>query len=512
MMQGHGENKMKIKECSASKLNKLSQKKKIIFFGAGDNLFHILEVYKEYEFEKRVAFVVDGNPQKIGKTISFNGTEMEVKPYTALSDVKLKEYTLIIAALKYQEIFAQIQNISNEKNTYCYTAPKRRIGGYKLIEKLVCSLPLKDTIVLNGEGDTYDNAEALGKYIASKQYFDKYRLVWLCDHPKQYESTDKEKFLNRKALWDAHNIGELFQYYYYVGRAKYLIFENQMIPKIRTDQISIYLNHGSPPIKSTKGIINLPKDLNLAISPSEYSTDIICEQYGINKQRVLCCGSPRTDCLFDLSDVADIKEEFHISKFKKVVIWVPTFRQKKNSNRVDTNRKYNWGIPIINDEDNFEQLKKLLERENIVILLKPHLLQDISYIKLKQTENIQIITNDELLNKGRKINDLLKCADAMVTDYSTIAFDFMLLNRPIGYTVDDIEDYKIGFSVKNVTELMPGAMIDNAADLYDFLETVSIGQDVKAEQRRTVNQKVHDYPDGYNAERLCHKLKIGEKE
>lgn len=502
---------MRLRECSASKLNRLSHKRKLIFVGAGNNMFHILKVYGEYEFEKRLAFVIDQSPHKIGTKLSFGGSEVEIKPYAYLRDINLREYTLVITALCHREIFPQIQRISNPKGFFCYKAPNRNIGGSRLLQKLACALPLKDIIVLNGEGDTCENALALGEYIRGKDYFGKYRLVWLCDHPENFRNTDKERYFHRKTPMYAKGLRELLEYYLCIARARYIIFENQLLPKMRKKQITVYMNHGSPPIKSTKGIINLPEDLDIAISPSQFSTKIISEQYGIEEERIRCCGSPRTDRLFDLRDVEEIKADLGIAGFDRIILWVPTFRQHKNSNRIDTNAAYKLGIPIIDSIAAFEEFLSLLRKNNILVLLKPHFLQDMDYLRLHTTANFRIMTNGELEDHVKTVYDLMKCADAMLTDYSTIAFDFMLLDRPIGYTLDDRNEYRVGFSIEHIEELMPGEQIYALAQLHEFVRDVKEGKDLYRTERSYVNLMVHDYPDACNARRLCRILGL-EKE
>ena len=118
------------------------------------------------------------------------------------------------------------------------------------------------------------------------------------------------------------------------------------------------------------------------------------------------------------------------------------------------------------------------------------------------------MTQNDLESWQATIYDIMKIADAMVTDYSTIGFDFMLLDRPIGYTIDDMKDYKLGFSVPNAMELMPGMKIENIDGLKDFIGSVANGRDEFAEERGRVSRLVHDYPDGNNCRRLCERLRL----
>ncbi len=428
-----------------------------------------------------------------------------------MKEIDISKYVIVITALKYQEIFSQVQNICGNPYGICYKAPNKRFGLAKHVVRIMCRLPLGDVIVLNGEGDTCENAEALGKYIAENHYFNKYRLVWLCEHPERFQGSSREIYLNRRTPMTALSLWAVVKYYFYVGRAKYIIYENQIVHKLRMEQVSVYLNHGSPPIKATKGVITLPPNLNYAISPSAFSTAIISEQYSVNRERILECGSPRTDILFSEGSKEreqQWKEKMKADTYHKIILWVPTFRQRKNTNRVDTAKDFLFGIPSIHSGGDLAQLMDALRKYNILIIYKPHFLQDLNHLKVNSAENFIIMTQNDLESWQATIYDIMKIADAMVTDYSTIGFDFMLLDRPIGYTIDDMKDYKLGFSVPNAMELMPGMKIENIDGLKDFIGSVANGRDEFAEERGRVSRLVHDYPDGNNCRRLCERLRL----
>lgn len=499
---------MKLHECTAEKLKRISRKKKIICFGAGGNLSYVFETYKKLKLEERVAFVIDNNKSKIGTVICLNGHEVPVMAPDRLAEINMSQHVLVITALCYKEIFAQIQNICKNKKGMCYKAPDKRYDLTNRVERLMCRLPLKDVIVLNGEGDTCENAQALGKYIAENNYFGKYKLAWLCDHPERFSDTQNEVFLNRKTAMLADSFFDVIKYYHYVGRAKYIIYENRILRKLRDDQISVYLNHGSPPIKATKGIINLPSDLNYVISPSGYSTTIIKEQYSVNEQRIMECGSPRTDILFSEYGCERTEGLFKTERYDKIILWVPTFRQRKNTNRTDSDKKFNLGIPLLESVQDFERITCALEKMNVLMILKPHLLQDLTYIKInnKDSSHFSILTQDVLDEYGINIYDVMRLADGMITDYSTIGFDYMLLNRPIGYSTDDMHEYRLGFSVENPLELMPGEKMKNTDDMIKFIQNVCMNKDEFYEERNRVSRLVHDYPDGSNCKRLCEKI------
>lgn len=508
-MQVHGKT-MKLKECSAKQLKRISRNKKIICFGAGGNLFYTFNAYKELQLEKRILFVVDNDISKIGKTIDINGMNVVVKSPQEIADVSNKECIVLITALRSNEIFAQIQNICGNSKMNVYKAPNRKYGMTRVLERMLCKLPLKNYIILRGEGETCDNTVALGKYISNNNYFDKYKLIWLCNHPEKFINTRNEKYIHIHSHKNSKSFKEVLRYYWYMARAKFIFYENLNVNKLRSDQILVYLNHGSPPIKATKGIINLPNELNYALSPSEFSSKIITEQYSVNKERILINGSPRTDVLFEDGYKNEVKELLNFDQYKKVILWVPTFRQIKNSTRVDSNMKFELGIPVVESLESLSKLEKELEKENILLVLKPHQVQDSQCIKVGNSKWFKTIFQEELSDLGINIYDVMKVVDGMITDYSTIAFDYMLLDRPIGYTLDDMESYKIGFSVPNVKELMPGEKIYDMDDLFNFIKNVSDDIDTFKKERNHINEIIHKYLDGYNCERLCKRLNIYE--
>lgn len=498
---------MKLRRCSVNMLKRMSKKKKLLCFGAGQNLYNFFSSHKEEKLEERIAFILDNSIAKNGEYFKINGVDIEIKLPDVLKELRLSEYIILITAGKYAEIFAQIQNLCNNANIDVYMLPIRRSIFWYWIEFMITKLPIKNYILIRGEGDTCENTKAFGAYIKNNNFFDKYIIIWLCNNSSLFENTKKEKYININTLLYSKSIIEVFRYCWYYGRAKYLIYENQHLKKMRDEQIMVYLNHGAPPIKATKGIINLPASLNYAVSPSEFSSKIICDQYSINKERVIICGSPRTDIFYERKTHRTILG-LDFEKYKKVILWTPTFRQLKNTVRIDSDLQYLYGVPILKKEIDFNVLCKTLEKENILLLIKPHQLQNLSYYKIQSTKNVKLLLQEELNRVGISFYSLICQVDALITDYSTIAFDFMLLDRPLAYTLDDLENYTIGFSVDNIKSLMPGHYIYTLEDLNTFIKSVSNGEDKYGEKRNQVKKIIHTYTDGENSKRLCEILGI----
>lgn len=89
----------------------------------------------------------------------------------------------------------------------------------------------------------------------------------------------------------------------------------------------------------------------------------------------------------------------------------------------------------------------------------------------------------------------LGISSALITDYSSTYIDYLLVNRPIGFTVGNMDEYtrKRGFIFDSPQDYMPGTMIRTQTQLYEFLKSVAAGTDLYAAQRAEINALFNDY-------------------
>lgn len=498
---------MKLKELSAKKLNKISKRKPLICFGAGELMLKLFASLEDMGIETRVGYIVDNDIKKWGTFITLVNTKVQIVGPNELLNLNISEYSIVITSMRYKEIFAQLQNLFGDMKITCYLLPQYRYGIAKIFIRITQSLPLKRHIVLQGQGDTCENAIALGKYIRKHNYFDKYKLIWLCDNVDIFKETENEKYISRNANWEKRSYRETWNYYYYMNCSKYLIYENIMIAKNRSEQIAVYLNHGAPPLKSTVGKIVLAKDVNYSLCPSENVANIVSTQFGINKERLLYCGSPRTDIFYTDEKHQILFDKLQMKEFSKVILWAPTFRQLSRMDRVDSSAVYPYGVPIISTSDDYERLKKCLEQYNILLVIKPHLYQDMSKMNIDGCDNIKIVMQNDLDEIDANVYDLLKLSDSLITDYSTIAFEYMMIDRPICYTIDDMDKYHIGFSVDNPLDYMPGPKVVDMDGFIKYFDDISLDVDEFGDERRKLERFIHS-DNGNHCEKLMKALKL----
>ena len=99
---------------------------------------------------------------------------------------------------------------------------------------------------------------------------------------------------------------------------------------------------------------------------------------------------------------------------------------------------------------------------------------------------------------------LVREADALITDYSSVYFDYLLLDRPIAFVLEDLGSYRgnRGFVVERPLDYMPGEKIYQKEELFSFLLQVEEGEDGYRQARAQIRDQVNYYQDGKNCERL----------
>jgi len=159
---------------------------------------------------------------------------------------------------------------------------------------------------------------------------------------------------------------------------------------------------------------------------------------------------------------------------------------------------------------NIEYIQSFLSKNEILLIIKPHPNQlDLDIFK-RGYKNILIIKDENLNEKDIFLYQIFQEVDALLTDYSSVYFDFLLTMKPIGFTIDDFESYedKRGFVVDNPLELMPGHKITNLDELKRFILDIKEGKDDYYEERKKVNDLANKYKDGNSTKRLMDFLGI----
>ena len=165
---------------------------------------------------------------------------------------------------------------------------------------------------------------------------------------------------------------------------------------------------------------------DIVISTSVLTQQIIAQAFRVPLNSVLTCGFPRNDVFFEKAGNTEIIESGENAKFK--CIYMPTFRGGKGT-ECDLFEKYGFNV---------EQMETELTKHNIELTLRMHPVNKPPYQIVKQLKNSTVIK----LDVGEDIYQSINQYDCLITDYSSIYFDFLLSNKPIVFAPFDLENYK----------------------------------------------------------------------
>ena len=103
---------------------------------------------------------------------------------------------------------------------------------------------------------------------------------------------------------------------------------------------------------------------------------------------------------------------------------------------------------------------------------------------------IKVVTDEDLANENVLLQEILGGTTALLTDYSGIAFEYLLLDKPIGYVISDMNSYTRGFAFENPGDYMPGIMIDTVDGLLKFLDDIKTRRDEYYDARKRLVTKI----------------------
>ncbi len=358
----------------------------------------------------------------------------------------------------------------------------------EIIKKVLYKLPQR-FVLFESAPDFSDNTKPVFDEMIRRGLNKRYCFVWL------YYDSGKIKSNPKNVLYIS---GRSKRRFYYFARAKCVICCNRFVMSDRPDSFNIYLAHGNP-LKNTKGYYNYPNTYNYILASSEGMKKIRSDFYGVNNEKLVSLGYPRNDEL--TMSPLDLHSYFNID-FQKVIVWYPTFRQHKAGG--ESNTGSNHALPIIWDTMRAEELNQCAKENRTILVIKPHFAQDISAIKQLNMSNIVFIQDGFFSDNGLSSYRFVGSCDAMISDYSSIYYDYTLCDKPIGLVWEDYDEYKKkpGFAV-NMDQMMKGGVkIYDLDDFKGFIQDVANGVDKLKDERREIRDFANCSIDGKNTQRV----------
>ena len=262
----------------------------------------------------------------------------------------------------------------------------------------------------------------------------------------------------------------------------------------------VYLNHGVP--LKTMGFEKAYEDPAVSSAAAVFGAITCCSAfegtlwsraYRLPPERMWVTGMARNDRLF--SPVPGVRETLGLRPGQKVLLFAPTYRESGILSNY---------LPVPDLDD--QALLALLEKHDAVLLVRPHYYEwEAARATIDRLGSSRFISADERLVPD--VNDLLPHIDILITDYSSIYFDYLLLDRPIVFSCYDKDAYarERGFMI-DYDAHTPGQKAATGAAFLEALDAELRGDDPSRAHRTQMRNLFHAFQDDRACERIAAKL------
>lgn len=301
------------------------------------------------------------------------------------------------------------------------------------------------------------------------------------------------------------------QYLYYMAVAGIWVFDARQPKFIRKKEDQHYIQtwHGTPLKKLAldmdnvamarshnierykENFVNNTKTWDYLIAQNDFSDKIFRRCFAFDKE-MLCIGYPRNDVLFrknNPEDIRQLKIQLGLPLDKKIILYAPTWRD----NEYDANGVYEFRPAL-----DFDMLRQELEGEYVMAVKYHYLIGDrIDWSGFKGF--VYPFTAQA------EISSLYLVADAMITDYSSVMFDYSLLHRPMYFYTYDLESYRDelrGFYFDFIEEA-PGPISLTTEELVRDIKRYGTEPAAEyAEKCQAYYEKFHTYENGTASDQI----------
>ena len=340
-------------------------------------------------------------------------------------------------------------------------------------------------ILFSSTPDYSDNSKALSDYLIINDFCQKFKIYWLID------DVDKSSAVNgnRGIEFIPRNISSLlsempFHTIKVCMTAKYVFSTHaNRIPKSKglRNQKYIYLWHGCGYKENNKETRN-GNLFDVCLVPGPLFVKTKAHFWNIDESKFLPIGYPRYDWLKNPSPKAlDLYLE-EKGSCEKLVLWMPTIRNPKHGQFKENSIR---DSPILRNMEEWKSIDEVCRQNKVKIAVKLHPLQKMYDIDFGRLKNIIQISQDFFSSKGVNMYEFIGLTDGLISDYSSVAIDYLLVDKPIAFTLDDFESYKNnrGFVFENPLDYMPGHHLYTLSDLKKYIKEISDGIDTHAKER-----------------------------
>ena len=336
------------------------------------------------------------------------------------------------------------------------------------------------------------NPYAIFKYILHDPAFRQYTHVWAIEDesviPQHYKNYINVIFVPYQSI----------EYAKYLATAKYLINDTTFPYYFQKRKEQIYINtwHGTP--LKTMGLDikqrgytdhkNIQRNLlhaNYFINPNRFTAEKMLKSHDIHtiyNGEVLDIGYPRVDLMIH-ANREKVRKKLNIPNDKKVILYAPTWRGISGEEKDESERL-------------LQTVETIQEKigDDYIVLLKAHYYAEEHFNALGR--------QDLCISHMYDTNEILSIVDILITDYSSIFFEFLSTKRPILFYTYDAEEYQHVRGTYIPLDQLPGPLCETTDEVIHHLNDLN---NITERNETTYNEFLQEYcyhDDGQATKRL----------
>ncbi|MCR5797460.1 MAG: CDP-glycerol:glycerophosphate glycerophosphotransferase [Eubacterium sp.] len=344
-------------------------------------------------------------------------------------------------------------------------------------------------------GKSYsDSPKYIYEYL-NENYAGKYNYIWVYageKHKIPYKAKQVKRFT--------------FSYFYYMARCKYHVFNGRQPVYFIKRKGNVFLEtwHGTPlkklvfdmddvttasPLYKEQFYIQT-RSWDYLVAPNQFSEDVFRHAF-LYDGKMLETGYPRNDILYKKHDkelVDSIKDEIGIPRDKKVILYAPTWRDDEFYGHA----MYKFTLQL-----DLKKMQEELGDEYIVLLRTHYFISD--FLDLSEHEGFAYN-----VSKYDDIARLYLVSDMLITDYSSVFFDYANLKRPMIFYMYDLEKYASvlrGFYI-DIEEELPGPIVLTTEKVIESIRNIDEVKEKYSAKYEEFSKKYCAWEDGTASKRI----------
>ncbi|AYV67883.1 hypothetical protein C2I06_13960 [Niallia circulans] len=242
----------------------------------------------------------------------------------------------------------------------------------------------------------------------------------------------------------------------------------------------------------------------LIMSYSQLYNTFFNSCFPTNPKKYKITGMPRNDLLFEENSLGKLEKIIGMDlDSSNIVFYLPTWRKGKDF-RVETYKE--WEKLIGFKDESTKKLLELLEEKNLYLIVKlhPNEYNQFKDLEIFKEKRVFLLSEDILKQNKIHLYEILGCGKLLITDYSSIFFDTLLIDLPVIFAPTDLDEYteNRGFMLEPYQYFTPGPTVNSFEELKSNIYSLIDGNDPYVNHREQIRNLVFKFLDNKASQRV----------